>query len=1129
MDGEYDTYNVYDDSVHELEHSPVGISAVMQANLQDSVVLFRRNGHVTISYQIENSAEYGKLLHAYNVDDYIIPSECWKFNNDTNDETNQLNAELLNSLKGVSTGVLKINKQSIKWTKDNDNNYIPEIKSGKMPSSTKTVLEDTNVQPFQWMNLYYAFVDYASYLSNQAEYHPLTLAFDSNWRSELLYTFESIPDDSEHRLRTVMTQVLAEIAGHDKNKRMKNNKQDAFVQQTTADIAELMENLKQIKASNTERYEDLDETTMEHTTMLVQMQKELESVRNGSNQKNEDALNLEADEQTANDMMYVFRKEERSRLYFLQQFLEHKKTMSITKFKKPYERVFPESAYTWWRHYYGTKVLYDCTNQEITEQCERDKHEAEIHHLLIMDMEYGKFDECIMCRIPMYKTFIDEMVTEANMKLTQRNDPEYDVTKLERQIREYTITDQPPAETPSRENPYHVTPATTNKYSDIRKINKMLRIQLNSQQLETASINSAEKYENINFLAKRLQDWMKEETENRDVNYNDNMESMMHMSLDNSRTFVQWMADATHGSGFDLVPQHRWMKNELTFLNIASTNLSYTRDIVNYMVRYTLSRELRHNLLMDNIFDKPTGEHNDGLWLKPHNNYNLYLLAFIDNLTTYFMNNNVDIEFMIQPNKEQFRDLYMYHMVHTAWGGTDRSEWNCIATTQGGRIRSQINYLLAYGDRYPHGDVDLNARLTELIEIHRGLPWNTPERNDTTYHGQSQFHRQRQQEDEMRHRHELAQRQHDYHRQHEESIRAQVELDKQREVERQRLLDEETEGNEARAKDAQLEQEAREEREAQVVRENEVLEKRAEQVKRDEAVARQLQDADQTQSDGGAREKAKAKHKMNIDKQNKVFRKRLDDIVYPPWRKYVQSIYEKHPDWPHKGKKDPEIQAIIVNKVYLILNAEATGEGDQNDQDDVGFTVKVHRVKSQKGATKKQLISKQKKFTDLYYNMTSRLVGRDNTVFKQELARDGKNILAWICFRLMIELSPEIFERGDIIPNGYDNDNLESLQNVNVGSIAYEVYERYMQSGPSQKTDMTSIAKRIFNDVCYVYIQDHDYLIAKQRFRDIYHKFLNDTDLETQLKFEADHQTFFLRDDAVSMVASENSYFVDFI
>jgi len=211
METEYDTYNAYDNTMHTLDHSPVGTSEVMLAYLRDSVVLFRRNSHVTIGYQIENSEQYGKLLHSYNVDDYIIPSEYWKYNDYTNDETNQLNADLLNSLKDISTEVRKINKQSIKWTKNDDNNYIAEIESGNMPQTTNSVLETAKVLPLQWMNLYYAFVDYASYLSNQAEYHPLTSTFDLSWRLELQYIFESLPDDSEHRLRIVMTQVLAEI------------------------------------------------------------------------------------------------------------------------------------------------------------------------------------------------------------------------------------------------------------------------------------------------------------------------------------------------------------------------------------------------------------------------------------------------------------------------------------------------------------------------------------------------------------------------------------------------------------------------------------------------------------------------------------------------------------------------------------------------------------------------------------------------------------------------------------------------------------------------------------------------------------------------------------------------------
>jgi len=347
------------------------------------------------------------------------------------------------------------------------------------------------------MNLYYSFVDYASYLSNQAEYHPLTLAFDSDWRSELHSIFYNMPDDSEHRLRIVMTQVLAEISGHDKSKRMKNSKHDAFEQETTAEIEKLTDTIKRVQKTNSDRYDDLDETKMYQTTILMEMQKNLDSMRDDIEKKNADALKLEEDEQKANDLMYVFRKEERSRLYFLQQFLEHKKTMSITKFKKPYERVFPASAYTWWIHYYGTKTLYDGTNEEITTQCDRDKHEAEIHHLLIMDMEYGKFGDCIMCKIGMYKTFIDEMKTAAEDKLVQRNDLEYDVEKLTHEIGAYLPTEQPPTQTPSREthsreNQYYVSPTTTNKYPGIREINKMLRIQLNSEQLETASINSTE-------------------------------------------------------------------------------------------------------------------------------------------------------------------------------------------------------------------------------------------------------------------------------------------------------------------------------------------------------------------------------------------------------------------------------------------------------------------------------------------------------------------------------------------------------------------------------------------------------------------------------------------------------------
>jgi len=161
--------------------------------------------------------------------------------------------------------------------------------------------------------------------------------------------------------------------------------------------------------------------------------------------------------------------------------------------------------------------------------------------------------------------------------------------------------------------------------------------------------------------------------------------------------------------------------------------------------------------------------------------------------------------------------------------------------------------------------------------------------------------------------------------------------------------------------------------------------------------------------------------------------------------------------------------------------------------------------------------------------MTTRLVGRVNMEFSQELEKDDKYILAWICFRLMIELSPDIFESTGIIPKGYDNETFESLQHVNVDGIAYEVFQHYMESGRTQQTDTKNIVKRIFNDVCYVYIPDHDFLVAKQRFRDIYHKFLDAGQLTIQLKHEAEFSTFFLRDDGVRGTTSENSYFVDFI
>jgi len=443
------------------------------------------------------------------------------------------------------------------------------------------------------------------------------------------------------------------------------------------------------------------------------------------------------------------------------------------------------------------------------------------------------------------------------------------------------------------------------------------------------------------------------------MDYNEHMISMMHMSLQNSTTFMEWITAATHESGFDLGPQHRWMHNEMTFLHNVATISSYTYDFVNYMVRYALSRELRHSLLLDNIFDQPTNENDDGLRLKSPNNYNLYLLSFIQNLSRYFYSNNSKIHRMIVENKDEFRALYMYYMVYTAWNANaDRSEWNRIANTTGGRIRSQINYLNAYSDRYPPGDVDINEELTKLIERHKALQLDPPQGDGGMYHQQNQVQRQRQHEDDMRHRHGLEHSQNEFRREQDDNIRRQTELDRQheleREVESRRLLDEETKENQARENE---EKRKRELRDAELIRDHEVLEKRAEQSKKDEALAKQLHDSDRPRGDEAARDKDRIKHELEIDQQCKLFRKRLDDIVYPPWRKYIQHIYETHSNWAQQDKKDADIEALIVNQVYLKLNKKATGSGDRYDQDDEGYTVKVSNVKSQDGMHKKQLAS----------------------------------------------------------------------------------------------------------------------------------------------------------------------------
>jgi len=89
------------------------------------------------------------------------------------------------------------------------------------------------------------------------------------------------------------------------------------------------------------------------------------------------------------DYMYIFQKQERVRLYFLQQFLEQKRRNSIRNSRTDASlREFPLSAHQWWDHYYPDNDKYEGDPNDINIQYKRDIQAAELDHLVIMELLY---------------------------------------------------------------------------------------------------------------------------------------------------------------------------------------------------------------------------------------------------------------------------------------------------------------------------------------------------------------------------------------------------------------------------------------------------------------------------------------------------------------------------------------------------------------------------------------------------------------------------------------------------------------------------------------------------------------------------------------------------------------------
>ena len=851
------------------------------------------------------------------------------------------------------------------------------------------------------------------------------------------------------------------------------------------------------------------------------------------------------------DFMYVFQKQERTRLYFLQQFLEQKRRDSLSRSStNALSREFPASAGQWWGHYYPNTSKYDGNTDEINSQYKRDIHAAELDHLVIMDLlKEDLKNENFAVGNELYTLLIKTMMDETLRKLKEKDKLNGFQNTLEDEIK--TFHDELELRRSERGDPEPLVHTQTNvqhnKCPEYSLILRVVRVQLNTFQLETNSEIYNEKFKIVHDLSSKIQAWMRNSTTNTD--YQKQCEKLLVKNYDNSIKFKSWIQNAS--PDFDRRFQNTWVANEYIYNEFMKNKNKPMgdRNIKNIVI-YLVSREFRYFLLLQNLFVDPTLEINE-LRLRRADDTTRIVLNAVHYLVKHYQENlSPQIE-LFEPNLHNFRKTYILMLIQVAF--IDNGEWMRISLGNG-RVRQQCGFLMKYYERYgcPKGHIEtvLQNQITAAKIIYasedklRMFTSSMVQPEEWERDELNQLIQQQHQRDELN---QLIQQQHaflnhqqnnhllhhenNHHRHDNHRVRgARTEYDvttpDTTEEAVANHVSTDTPEDEIQKEDVPVEDEQAIQQHTEHVLEQktefEKIDQRKKVIDADELLARNIRKKDEDEAANEEqinvdREKEKErKKKANIDLVNlrkkekyealRKFRKHLDDFVYPPYRDAVLKVYNIGTE------KDNNQWIYNTDKLTYEFLTKAL--------------INQVRTNADKRIIKKTIAEQFKNFNDLRKDMYSFIIddkGKFGTL-QQDLIEDFDfYALPWIRYRLMIELQEDVFYSTTGSDNEYKSNSFFALCAGSASSFERAIMKYY--SGNE---------KDLYWHICHIYIGGKDILKTKSEFRHAYLETLGEEDKSIQTEHMNKFHEFFEREDPAgayrgSRLSQENDYFVDFI
>jgi len=162
------------------------------------------------------------------------------------------------------------------------------------------------------------------------------------------------------------------------------------------------------------------------------------------------------------------------------------------------------------------------------------------------------------------------VINETEIKLKERDTLDGNVSTLENDIENFHGALQLRKQVQGNTDPYVHTRTNVqhNQYPTYALVMRVVKVQLNTFQLETNGQTYNEKYKIVHDLSSKIQKWMRNSTTTTD--YEKECNELLHKKYQNSLKFKSWIENAS--PDFDMHFQNIWVTNERDY-NIKITSL----------------------------------------------------------------------------------------------------------------------------------------------------------------------------------------------------------------------------------------------------------------------------------------------------------------------------------------------------------------------------------------------------------------------------------------------------------------------------------------------------------------------------------------------------------------------------